>query len=75
MNRMTSAAFRVMIMDLEQAVEVTVHGQVIGTWTPIKGAAKPVMDEAPREGVKAPVSAAMNVSRTFTPVPKPATRR
>jgi len=68
MNRMTSTAFRVTLMDLEQPVEVTVHGQVIGVWTP-KGAAKPVIDERPRESVKT------QEFRAFTPVPKPTTRR
>lgn len=67
MNRMTSTAFRVTLMDLEQPVEVTVHGQVIGTWTPIKDAAKTVTPD-----VKVPVQDGW--IKTFTPAPKPGKR-
>jgi hypothetical protein len=71
MNRMTSVAFKVMLMDIEAPVEVTVHGAVIGTWTP-KG--------VPMESTKAPTGDVGRekepalFARSFSPAPKPSRR-
>jgi len=72
MDRVTSVVFKVTLMDLKEPVEVTVHGRVIGTWTPA-GIDVPSTDEVKDwMDVKVPTTSA---ARTFTPVPKPTSRR
>jgi hypothetical protein len=68
MDRVTSVVFKVTLMDLKEPVEVTVHGRVIGTWIPA-GLDVPSPET---ESVKVPTQSA---ARTFTPVPKPTSRR
>jgi hypothetical protein len=66
MNTITSTLFRVTYITINEPTEVTVNGRVIGTWMPSVMA----------ESVKAPVRESGSIPlRTFTPVPKPTTRR
>jgi len=65
MNTIISTMFRVAYITLKEPTEVTVHGQVIGTWTPA-GTSIPAVIQPLVVSVKEPV-----VGVTFTPAPKP----
>jgi len=80
MDKMTSTAFRVTLMNLERPVEVTVHGRVIGTWTPVGQIADPEADyqalvkSVTKKSVNTPTTPRPAMSM-FTPAPKPGTSR
>lgn len=70
MDKMPSSRFRVSYTDIREPVQVTANGRVIGVWTP-EGAAMPQV----KAEVKEPVVDEPLFTRTFTPAPKPTSRR
>ena len=67
MKQMPSSEYRRSFASLTEPVAVTVHGHVIGTWTPAKIAYADTWSTATNVDV--------SYLRTFTPVPKPSKRR
>lgn len=47
MKNLTSTRFRLSFLELQEATQVTVHGRVVGTWTPLGTAESRPTFEAP----------------------------
>ena len=74
MKQMPSSEYRRSFASLTEPVAVTVHGHVIGTWTPTKIAYADTWSTALPSGADAPGVKYVVLPR-FTPVPKPSKRR